>query len=59
MLVLTRTAQAGKQSIKLGDDITVTVLSIKGNVVRIGVEAPKDVRIVRMELASDDRDEAA
>lgn len=59
MLVLTRTAKAGKQAIKIGDDITVTVLSIKGNVVRIGVEAPRDVRIVRKELASDNRGEAA
>ena len=47
MLVLTRKSQ---DSIRIGDNITVTVLRIKGNMVRIGVEAPESVRIVRGEL---------
>ncbi|MDG2408633.1 MAG: carbon storage regulator [Pirellulales bacterium] len=47
MLVLTRKSQ---DSIRIGDHIKVTVLRIKGNTVRIGVEAPEDVRIVRGEL---------
>ena len=47
MLVLTRKSQ---DSIRIGDNITVTILRIKGNTVRIGVEAPDDVRIVRGEL---------
>ena len=47
MLVLTRKSQ---DSIQIGDNITVTVLRIKGNTVRIGIEAPNSVRIVRGEL---------
>ena len=47
MLVLTRKSQ---DSIRIGDNIKVTILRIKGNTVRIGVEAPDDVRIVRGEL---------
>jgi carbon storage regulator CsrA len=47
MLVLTRKSQ---DSIRIGDHIKVTILRIKGNTVRIGVEAPEDIRIVRGEL---------
>ena len=47
MLVLTRKSH---DSIRIGDNIKVTILRIKGNTVRIGVEAPEDVRIVRGEL---------
>ena len=47
MLVLTRKLQ---QQIKIGDQITVTVLRVKGNTVRIGVQAPREVRVVRGEL---------
>lgn len=47
MLVLTRKSQ---DSIRIGGNITVTVLRIKGNTVRIGIEAPESVRIVRGEL---------
>ena len=47
MLVLTRKSQ---DSIRIGDNIKVTILRIKGNTVRIGVEAPESVRIVRGEL---------
>jgi carbon storage regulator CsrA len=48
MLVLTRKLQ---EKIRIGNDITITVLRVKGNTVRIGVEAPRDVRVVRGELA--------
>jgi carbon storage regulator CsrA len=48
MLVLTRKLQ---EKIRIGSDITITVLRVKGNTVRIGVEAPRDVRVVRGELA--------
>ena len=41
MLVLTRKLQ---EKIRVGNDITITVLRVKGNTVRIGVEAPRDVR---------------
>lgn len=51
MLVLTRKLQ---QQIKIGDSITVTVLRVKGNTVRIGVQAPRDVRVVRGELPKND-----
>ena len=47
MLVLTR--REGER-IALGDDIVVTVVSIQGNKVRIGVSAPDDVAIRRGEL---------
>ena len=48
MLVLTRKL---KESIRIGDAITVTVLRVKGNTVRLGIEAPREVRVVRGELA--------
>jgi len=47
MLVLTR--RSG-EAIKLSDDITITVVEIKGNQVKLGIEAPLDVRIYRKEL---------
>lgn len=47
MLVLSR--KRGEQ-IVLGDDITVTVVEISGNRIKIGIEAPPYVRIVRGEL---------
>jgi carbon storage regulator CsrA len=47
MLVLTRKVN---QQIRLGNDITVTVLRVQGNTIRIGIEAPRDVRVVRAEL---------
>jgi carbon storage regulator len=49
MLVLTR--KQG-ESIIVDDLITVTVLEIKGNVVRLGIEAPRDVSIMRSELCA-------
>ena len=47
MLVLTR--KVGER-IYIGDGITVTVLEVKGARVRIGIDAPDDVRIARGEL---------
>ena len=47
MLLLSR--RTG-ETIQIGDDITVTVLSVKGNQVRIGINAPDDVKIMRQEL---------
>ncbi len=47
MLILTR--RVG-ESLMIGDDITITVLGIKGNQVRIGVNAPKDVAVHREEI---------
>ena len=47
MLVLTRKLQ---EEILIGDNIKVTLMRVRGNTVRIGIEAPRDVRIVRGEL---------
>jgi len=47
MLVLTRKSN---QSIMIGDDIEVTVLSIMGEKVRIGIQAPRDIPVFRNEV---------
>ena len=47
MLILTRRVD---ERIFIGDDITLCVLDIEGNRVRLGLEAPKDVAILREEI---------
>ena len=47
MLVLSR--RAG-ESVVLGEDITVTVLEVRGDVVRIGIDAPRSLKVHRAEL---------
>ena len=47
MLILTR--RVGER-LMIGDDVSVTVLGVKGNQVRIGVQAPKDVAVHREEI---------
>lgn len=47
MLVLSRKLN---QDVIIGDNVKITVLKIKGNTVRLGIEAPRDVRVVRGEL---------
>ena len=47
MLILTR--RAGETLI-IGDDVSITVLGVKGNQVRLGVNAPKDVSVHREEI---------
>lgn len=47
MLILTR--RIG-ETLMVGDDITITVLGVKGNQVRLGVNAPRDVAVHREEI---------
>jgi len=47
MLVLTRKPE---QSLRLGDNITVTVLAIEGDRVKLGIDAPRTVSVLRQEL---------
>jgi len=46
MLVLTRKLE---ESIKIGNSVVITVLKIKGNSVRLGIDAPKYVQVIRPE----------
>ena len=56
MLVL---ARHENERIVIGGDIVITVVEIRGDKVRLGIEAPKEVPILRQELIDDDRTEAA
>lgn len=47
MLILTR--RVG-ESLMIGDDIVVTILGVKGNQIRVGISAPKDVSVHREEI---------
>ncbi len=56
MLILTR--RVG-ESLMVGDDVTITVLGVKGNQVRVGVKAPKEVAVHREEILNRIEDAAA
>ena len=47
MLILSRKVD---EKIKIGNDITLTIIEIKGDQVKVGVEAPKDVKVFRQEV---------
>ena len=55
MLVLTRKYQ---EKIRIGDNITITVLKTKGKAVRLGIEAPINVPVIRGELKFEDAADA-
>jgi len=47
MLILTR--RVGEKLI-IGDDVTVTILSLKGNQIRVGIDAPRSIKVHREEV---------
>ncbi len=47
MLILSRKIN---EKIKIGEDITLTILEVRGDQVKVGVEAPKDVKVFRQEV---------
>lgn len=54
MLILSRKTD---QQIKIGENITITIIDIKGDQVKIGVEAPRDVKVFRQEVFNAIRNE--
>lgn len=56
MLVLSRKLN---QSIHIGDGISIRVVRIKGNSIQLGIDAPKDVHVLRSELLERDAAQAA
>lgn len=55
MLVLGR--KVG-EVIRIGEDVTITVTEIRGNTVRLGVQAPAELRVMRAELVDDKQAES-
>lgn len=47
MLILSRKVD---EKIKIGDDVTITIIDIHGDQVKIGIEAPKDIKVFRQEV---------
>jgi len=47
MLILTRCTG---ENLRIGDDIVVTIVAVNGNQVRVGIEAPQEVTVLREEL---------
>lgn len=55
MLVLTRKLQ---ERILIGNDVVITILQVRGQAVRVGIEAPRNVRVLRAELTQHDEQSA-
>ena len=53
MLVLTRKVD---EEIVIGNDIVVKIVRVKGGSIRVGIEAPRNVRVMRAELTAEDRE---
>ncbi|MBO9521595.1 MAG: carbon storage regulator CsrA [Nocardioidaceae bacterium] len=53
MLVLSR--RVG-ESVVVGDDVTITILEVRGDVVRVGIDAPRSVKVQRAELLAEIED---
>ena len=53
MLILTRSNQ---ETLRIGDNITITIIDIKGKQIRFGIDAPKEVAVVREELLKRNND---
>ena len=53
MLILTR--RIG-ETVRIADDILVTIIEVKGNQVRLGIDAPADVTVLREELVQTDHE---
>lgn len=47
MLILTRRIS---ETVMIGDDVTITILGVNGNQVRVGIDAPRDVEVHREEI---------
>lgn len=56
MLVLTRKID---EKIKIGDDITITVIKLRNNQIRLGIDAPREVRVLRAELEEKETGQSA
>ena len=56
MLILTRRVS---ETLMIGDEIQVTILGVRGNQVRVGIEAPKTIPVIREELLTRDRNQTA
>ena len=50
MLILTRKKN---ETVHIGDGISITVIRVSGNKVRLGISAPRDIRVMRIELADE------
>ena len=55
MLILTRKKN---ETIQIGDEIVITVIRVSGNKVRLGVSAPREMRVMRIELEAHDESES-